>query len=514
MKASFVFRFISIPHSIKTALFLSITSLMISPLSWSESEEAALETEQVEVTDQQAEVVETKATIESLRALVDKGAYKDAYAQGQDMLFDYEGEPEFDLLYGTAASEVGETKEAIFIFERLAENDPANIRYQLELGKAYYQQGERDKARDIFERVLASDQELPPNVEARILAYLDAINSGSNFGDPAKAETLKGFVGIAFGSDSNANGATDSGTINRYIGVSGTPGYTISTPNGTKEESTTYISHQIALAYVKPLTEKTALDFKVFGSNRKNMDDDLRNLDSGSVYFEIGNRWKIGEGLAYFSLRQTGVKLGHDDLYDYFNIGISWAQPLEWQYADSMSINFTTGTIRYSDDANDSRDIDPTTFDIGFSKQVNQLIHSVGIQYGMDSSQGYLKNFTGNDGITHAKVATDYLSRDYYGLSYSLAYLYSTKTVFQGGVFYQSSSYDAVDLEFTNLTGPSTAEFAKRDGDMIVLTLGARYNWNKSLHFRANATSMDVTSDIDSFEYSRNKLEVGAGYQL
>jgi hypothetical protein len=37
------------------------------------------------------------------------------------MLFDFEGEPEFDLLYGTAALGVGENTEAIIIFERLVQ---------------------------------------------------------------------------------------------------------------------------------------------------------------------------------------------------------------------------------------------------------------------------------------------------------------------------------------------------------------------------------------------------------
>ena len=82
-------------------------------------------------------------------------------------------------------------------------------------------------------------------------------------------------------------------------------------------------------------------------------------------------------------------------------------------------------------------------------------------------------------------------------------------TIF-GGLNYQSSSYDEVDHNFFNSKG----EWSKRDGDLTALSLGASHSLNKSIKFRALFTMLDVTSKIDLYEYSRNKLELGAGYQL
>lgn len=466
----------------------------------------------LEQAEKQAEEQKKPSTIESLKTLVDDGQFAKAYAQGQDMLFDYEGEPEFDLLYGTAASEVGENKEALFIFERLAQAEPNNLRYQVELGRVNYQLGEKDKAKSIFENVLVSEQELPKNVEARIMAYLNAIAAGSEFGDPAKAETLKAFVGIAIGNDSNANGSSDVNTIARYFGFEGVGGEPVEFPN-PDVESSTYLAHQIAVAYVKPLSERTAIDFKIYGANHNNSNDDA--VDNGSAFFEVGNRWRFEKGLAYFSLRATGVKQNHNDLYDAKTFGADWTQAVDWQFADSLDLGFSTGTIRYTTDS--SKDIDVTTFSAGITKQIDKFIHAGGIQYGMDEAQGSQDFIDPVDGDKIEDLPSDHYSRDYYGLNYSLSYLYDAKTIVHGGLIYQKSSYDEEDRDYIEVDIVGTTlvgEFTKRDGDMKAVVVGVRHNWNKNLQFRGSITAMDVTSKIQFYEYSRNKVEVGAGYQL
>lgn len=451
-------------------------------------------------------------SMQSLKSLVDNGEFEKAYAQGQEMLFDYEGEPEFDLLYGTAAVEMGENKEALFIFERLVESDPSNLRYQLELGRVHYQKGDKEQAKSIFENVLVSGQELPDNVEARIMAYLNAISAGSDFGDPAKAETLKAFIGIAIGNDSNANGASDVNTIARYFGFEGVGGEPVQFPN-PDVESSTYLAHQVAVAYVKPLNERTAIDFKIYGANLNNSND--KAVDNGSAFFEMGNRWRFDKGLAYFSLRATGVKQNHNDLYDAKTFGANWTQPVEWQFADSLDLGFSTGTVRYTSDS--SKDLNTTNFDVGITKQVDKFIHAGGIQYGIDDAQGSQDFIDPVDGDKIENLPSDQYSRNYYGLSYSLSYLYDSKTTFNGGLLYQKSSYEEEDHDYVEVdivSGKLVGEFTKRDGDMKALVLGARHNWNKNLQFRGSITVMDVTSKIKFYEYSRNKIEVGAGYQL
>jgi len=196
----FVFTFVNIVFTLVLSM-AGITQLYAADEPAAKSELEAQEevktTDVVEPVATAATVAATPSGIESLRALVDEASYKEAYAQSQEMLFDFEGEPEFDLLYGTAALGVGESTESILIFERLVASDPTNLRYQLDLGRSYYQAGQKEKAKSTFESILVSDQEVPENIEVQALSYLDAIAVGSKFGNPEKAETLKGFIGLA-----------------------------------------------------------------------------------------------------------------------------------------------------------------------------------------------------------------------------------------------------------------------------------------------------------------------------
>jgi len=501
--------------TLKVSILLALVALIFSTqnIFAAESDLETNETDKIlEKAEKKAKAESKPSTIDELKELVDDGSFEKAYAKGQEMLFDFEGEPEFDLLYGTAAIEVGQNQEAAFIFERLTQADPTNVRYQLELGRVKYQMGEKEKAKAIFEQVLVSEQELPENVEARIMAYLNAISAGSEFGNPAKAESFKAFVGIAAGSDSNANGSSDIDTVARFTSFQGSGGASIAFPN-PDEESTSYLAHQIALAYVKPLSERAALDFKVYGANQNNSNDDA--TESGLAFFEMGNRWRFEKGLAYFAIRATGVKLDHEDVNDSMQLSANWTQPVSWKFADSLDLGLSLGTVRYTQD--DTKDINTTALNAGVTKQKDQFIHAVGLMYGADDAQGK-KDFTDVDSTFYPDLPTDYYSRTYYGLNYSLSYLYNSKTVFHGGLLYQVSSYDEKDRDYTNLvpdgSGGTVAEFAKRDGNLTALVFGTRYNWNKNLQFKASATMMDVTSDLDFYEYSRNKFEVGAGYQL
>ncbi len=474
-------------------------------------EDAASETDKILEEAEAAAQAEADAkplTVESMRALVDKGEYEEAYSQGQQMLFDYEGDPEFDLLYGTSAVELGHNQEAIFTFERLLEDEPENIRYKLELARANYQVGEREKAKGMFEEVLVSDQELPPRVEARILAYLNAIASGSGFDDPAKAESLKGFVGLAFGTDSNANASSGEDFVNRAVGLTNVGTFPFQVPV-EKEQSTGYLSYQAAGAYVKPFNDKTALDLKVFAERRKNESEQSR-FDAGNVFFEIGNRWRFSKGLAKFSLRYTGATLGGADLYDYTSFSASWAQPVSFKFADSLSLGFSTGALRYTQDEASSLDVNPTSFNVGITKQRDRFVHGAGLVLGSDAAQGERGQLVNQDGDLVDGGPSDHISRTYVGLNYTLNYLYDEKTNFYGTLSHMTSSYKEEDHVFLD----ENSELAKRDGAQTMLILGSRYNWNKSLQFRASLSTQKNTSDIPVYEYSRNKLEVGAGYQL
>ena len=62
---------------------------------------------------------ETDNVISQMNEMIAQGQYAQAYTLGQASLFDLEGDPEFDFLYGLAALESGRPDEAVFAFERI-----------------------------------------------------------------------------------------------------------------------------------------------------------------------------------------------------------------------------------------------------------------------------------------------------------------------------------------------------------------------------------------------------------
>jgi hypothetical protein len=57
--------------------------------------------------------------VSSLNELVTQNRYEEAYVRSRQMLGEYEGDPEFDFLYGLAALETNRPSEAVFAFERI-----------------------------------------------------------------------------------------------------------------------------------------------------------------------------------------------------------------------------------------------------------------------------------------------------------------------------------------------------------------------------------------------------------
>ncbi len=95
--------------------------------------------------------------------LVQAGRYQEAYDLGQTALFDYEGEADFDFIYGLAAIETGEVSEAVFALERVAFTNRTQQRVQLELARAYFLSQNYAASETLFNEVLAST--LPRTLE-------------------------------------------------------------------------------------------------------------------------------------------------------------------------------------------------------------------------------------------------------------------------------------------------------------------------------------------------------------
>lgn len=456
----------------------------------------------------QAFAEEPSNPLNTLEKLVNGGQYSKAYAQAQDMLFDYEGNPEFDLLYGTAANETGHSDEAVFIFERLAAADPANPKVQFGLAKAYYKVGNKEEAKPIFERLLIQDESLSEQEQIQVASYLNAMSSGEDFDENAKG-VFKGLVGLSVGYDDNVNTASDADTVEYY-----SPWFLSYSTVGNEKESSAYLAPRLSISYLMPLSAKTAIEFKGGASARK-VKSDLEAYDNSATSFEIANPWRFDKGVARFSVRHTALQLDGSDLFGLSQFDASWKQAVDWSLADSMMLAFTTGTMRYDTDLQSSKDINLYALKLALSKQEGQLQHNVSFTLGADRTKGIV-DYQYWNGVTTVSVSeeADENSRDYVILAYGLNYSFDAKTAYFGNLSLLSSSYEDVDHLHPNDSSATPPVWEKRDGNLLELTVGTRFNWSKELKLHAMATVRDASSDVDFYNYSKNTIEVGAAYQF
>ena len=123
------------------------------------------------------------------------------------------GDPLFDYFYGVAAVEVGQPTAGVLALERVLLNDPNNDLVRLELARAYYAQGEYQRAKDEF---LAVKKNQPPaGVVSTINVYLDDIKAK----DASYKTTFGAYVELGVGYNNNVNAATAvSNIVLPYIG--------------------------------------------------------------------------------------------------------------------------------------------------------------------------------------------------------------------------------------------------------------------------------------------------------
>lgn len=125
------------------------------------------------------------------------------------------GDIDFDYTLGTAAIDSGHADQAIFVLLRVLNQQPNHAAARLELGRAYYANGDFEDAKKQFEIVLT--QNPPPFAKKLTQQYLVAIKEQL----AVRLTSLTPYVDVRVGFDSNANGATGDGQP--FRGVVGVP---------------------------------------------------------------------------------------------------------------------------------------------------------------------------------------------------------------------------------------------------------------------------------------------------
>ena len=238
------------------------------------------------------------------------------------------GQPLYDYLYGVAALDAGHAGDAITALERVLVNDPASPSARLELGRAYYESGDRAAAGRQFRALLAANPPAPLRDTAT--AYLRAMESA-----PARASGWSGGFEFGSGYDSNANASTDDET---FLGVTLDP--------DSVETSSPFLQLGGWLDHSLPVGQGSQLATRARAGQRWNTDASFVNQTALSLDTTL----RVGSGPTVFSIGGGGYYGWLDG--DAHHWGANVDLSLSHDFGEGWRVTglARAGTLRYDDD--------------------------------------------------------------------------------------------------------------------------------------------------------------------
>jgi len=142
---------------------------------------------------------EIDSLVRDAAALQQQGRSQAAY----DLLEVHEaeraGDPDFDAVFGVAATDVGNYPRAILALERALAVQPGQPRVQAELGRALFAVGDNAAARTLLSQARAG--QVPEGAARTIDQFLNAISRVED----ASRSSVRGYLEAGVGYDSNVN---------------------------------------------------------------------------------------------------------------------------------------------------------------------------------------------------------------------------------------------------------------------------------------------------------------------
>ncbi|MFT4816740.1 MAG: hypothetical protein ACI80L_000436 [Pseudohongiellaceae bacterium] len=425
---------------------------------------------------------ENESPATEMNDLVSAEQYQQAYDLGFVNLEEWEGDPEFDFLYGLAALESGNANEAVYALERVAAtstDSTLRTRARLELARAYFVTNNLTASENLFNAVIADNP--PVNVQQNVQAFLQLIEVRKN----AQSATFDWTIASAIGSDSNANSATSNGLIDTPL-----IGQIELDPAG-QETDDNFSSTTVTMAYKYPFTRDRSLGLTVNLGHLNNFDTDQFDIDNirGELAYNWGNqthRFKHGIASGKVNLDQNGFQKS-------LAVNSSWQRAGDNGWYQSASAAYTK--VRYDTnnggDLNDLRDVDQLLFTAGITKIAGDMTHSLNI-YAADEDPT-------------ASAGGDHNGRSYSGLAYSALYRMNAQHTPFLRVSIQDVEHDSEHPVFFN---------TKRSGETRSATVGWFWQVANNLMITGEAALTDNSSNIELFDYERFKYQAGLRYQF
>lgn len=445
------------PHIL---LFTIITTSLASPLALAQS---------------------TPPPIETLNELVTAGRYSDAYQLADSSLESWEGDTEFDFLYGIAAIESGNPNEAVFAFQRVANTASSQVtrqRARLELARAHLLTNNLIASERLFTEVLATNP--PANVRSNIQAFLTLIDERKN----SQKSSFSFAISPVIGHDDNVNSATSNGLIDTPL-----IGEITLNSEGLKTADD-FSDITVSLAYKKPITRDRSIDVTVIANRHDNQSSDQFDIDYtlGDLSYSYGNN----KHRFRHSVQAQTVFLDGQSFQSTYRFNNSWQRAGQdgWYQSLSGALSTTRNVNSNQAPSNDLKDTNQVLLSGSVTKLTQNFTNTFTAFYAQDTARDSVGKHNG---------------RNFYGLAHSVLWRLNGQHTPYMRLSYQTTEYDDNHPVFFNDV---------RDDGNLSATLGWTWQYSERLSFNSEAAYNDTSSNIALFEYTRFKYQAGFNFQL
>ena len=417
---------------------------------------------------------ETSVTA-TMNQLISQGQFQQAYALGQQNLFDLEGDAEFDFLYGLAALETGRPDEAVFAFERIAYIYPDQQRVKLELARAYFMSNNMAAAEQLFNEVLATNP--GPNVSANIEAFLGLIEDRQ----VAVNSSFTWYVNSNIGSDSNINSATELGVIDTPIGDVELG------PNGQSIDDD-FMDLGAGFTYNYPFDKNHSAYARVNFNQHNNFSTNAFDLDvlageAGYAVIRDNVRLSLGG-------RVQRVDLDDDEFQSSSSILGGWQRNAGDGWSQGITAAYTA--VRYDEDLNPDnslRDVNQVLLSGNLGKASGRFLHNLSVYYGNENAQ---------------RDAGENNAQKFYGIAFSEQFQFKPGHIPYFRIsFHKSENKDTAPVFNVD-----------REDDTFSTSLGWIWQFARNINITTDVTYTDNDSNIDLYAYDRVKYQTGLRYQF
>lgn len=404
----------------------------------------------------------------SAKQQLDNGNPQAAYNLLVPLQSERAGDPEYDFLLGSAALGIGKNTEAVFALERvLAVRPDATVARAL-IARAYFNLKETETAKREFENV--KKQDVPPEVATTIDRFLDAIRRV----EETKKVTIRGYIEVGGGYDSNVNSATAEG----QVAVPSLGGTIVTLTDSGREQSDGYITFGGGVGIRAPISSR----FSVFGgvayTNKSNIDE-----DNFSTY-----SWDLNGGLSYKRDRDTVTLATQinaffvDDPIYRNAYRESLGATLQWQHdfnaRNQVSAYAQYAQLTYPDQG--SRDADRYVGGFGYAHAFgqNKRVAYAGVYGGTEQEK--------DDSFPQ-------FGHDLYGVRIGAQQFLNEKF----SIFVNAS------VETRQYGGPDPSFFVDREDDQYSASGGIHFTPRKNLRLTLQGAYTDNSSNIPIYEFDR-----------